>query len=164
MTDVVTRKLYNAKHCYVCGTHQQEGLHASFYVLKSNRLLTVYNPKDVHFGYPNILHGGVISALLDEGMARAYQITHDEPFGVTMKLDIKYIKKVQTTKTLYVVATVIKDTSKIFYTEGYLTDCKEIYAKANASYIKMHMEDVHIHMPYEMITDQKPLKTVELPL
>jgi acyl-coenzyme A thioesterase PaaI-like protein len=164
MTDVIIRKLYNAKHCYVCGTHQQEGLHAFFYVLESNRLLTVYEPKEAHFGYPGMLHGGVMSALLDEGMARAYQITHDEPFGVTMKLDVKYLKKVQTTKTLYVVAKVIKDTSKIFYTEGYLTDGIDIYAKADASYIKMHMEDVHIHMPYEMVIDQTPRKTVELPL
>jgi acyl-coenzyme A thioesterase PaaI-like protein len=163
MKDTITRKLYNAHHCYVCGTKQKDGLHASFYVLKSKRLLTIYHPDQDHHGYPNILHGGITASLLDEGMARSIQIEADTPFGITTHLDITYKKKTPMNQTLYVVAWIVSNKSRMFYTEGYLTNGQDIFAYGKASYMKVDIEDIAPNIGFEMVLDSIPITTVELP-
>lgn len=163
MIDKVIRKLYNAHHCYVCGTKQKDGLHAAFYVLASKRLLTVYHPNNDHHGYPHILHGGISASLLDEGMARSIQIEADTPFGITTHLEITYKKKTPMNQTLYVVAWIVENKSRMFYTEGYMTDGIEIYAHAKASYMKVNIDDIAPNIGFEMVEDASPILTVELP-
>jgi acyl-coenzyme A thioesterase PaaI-like protein len=162
--EYIVRKLYNAKHCYVCGTDNKDGLHASFYVLSSNRLLTVYRPKKDHHGYPSILHGGIIASLLDEGMARVSQVFYDQPFGVTVKLNVDYLKKTPTDKVLYVVSEMKEDKSRIFYASAYVTDLETIYARGEASYMKVPLNSTLYDIPYEMVVDQEALEEISLPL
>jgi len=162
--EAIVRKLYNAKHCYVCGTENHDGLHASFYVLSSSKLLTVYQPKQDHHGYPMMLHGGIISALLDEGMARVSQVYYDTPFGVTVTLHVDYLKKTPTDRTLYVVSEMVSDKSRMFYAKAYLTDLSTIYATGEASYMKMPLDNTLYDIPYNMVVDETPLKEITIPL
>lgn len=163
MIDKVLSKQMNAHHCYVCGTKHEEGLHASFYVLASHRLLAVYHPKPAHGGYPGVIHGGVTASLLDEVMARAYQINHDDPWGMTVDLNVRYHGKVPVAETLYAVGWITEDKSRMFYAKGYITDGKTIFASSEASYIKVYIKDKLHTVGWEYIEDETPLKEVELP-
>ena len=56
--------------CFVCGDKNPIGLNVPFYV-KGDEVVAEYTA-GCHFeGYRDILHGGILSALLDEVMIRA---------------------------------------------------------------------------------------------
>jgi hypothetical protein len=67
----VTAKQPNSKMCLVCGLKNDFGLHASFYELDNGELLGVFTPGDQHQGYPDRLHGGIATAILDETVGRS---------------------------------------------------------------------------------------------
>ena len=46
---------------------------------------------DGHQSYPGILHGGIISAILDETIGLAIMITEENVLGVTVELKLKSI-------------------------------------------------------------------------
>lgn len=163
MIDIIIKKQLNAHHCYVCGTQNEDGLHASFYELQSKRLLAIYHPKPSHGGYPEVLHGGVTSSLLDEVMARSYQINYDDPWGMTAELKVRYLKKVPMLKTLYAVGWIVEDKSRMFYAKGYITDGKTVFATSEASYMKVFVKERLNSVGWEMVLDEHPVTSVELP-
>lgn len=163
MIDQIVCRHPNAHHCYVCGTQQDEGLHVEFYELKSKRLLTIYHPVHAHQGYPKVLHGGIAASLLDEGMARVYQIFHQDPWGMTIDLNIRYLKQMPMDETLYVISELTKDRSRMYEVKGYITNGKEIYAKATASYIKVYVYEQLKSLGYEILENNLPFHEIELP-
>lgn len=163
MIDTVIKKQLNAHHCYVCGTKDDDGLHVSFYELKSERLLGVYHPKSAHGGYPGVLHGGVTASLLDEVMARSFQIKHEDPWGMTANLNIRYLKKIPMIETLYAVGWVVEDKSKMFYAKGYLTDGKTVFATSEASYMKVYVKERLHEVGWSFVPDSHPFQDIELP-
>lgn len=56
--------------CFVCGDKNPFGLNVAFYV-KDNKVVAEYTAGSHFQGYKDILHGGILSALLDEVMIRA---------------------------------------------------------------------------------------------
>ena len=62
--------LPNSRSCFVCGEENIAGLQLRFFI-EDGRIKTRFRPKPHHCGYPNVLHGGVVAALLDETIAWA---------------------------------------------------------------------------------------------
>ena len=59
---------------------------------------------DTFQGYPGIIHGGVIAAILDEAAGRSHMGTGVQPrFMVTAKLEIRYRKNVPVNQPLHLV-------------------------------------------------------------
>jgi uncharacterized protein (TIGR00369 family) len=52
--------------CYVCGQNHPRGLRVRFFVGDEGQVHAHFEPDHSQTGYENIVHGGVISALLDE--------------------------------------------------------------------------------------------------
>ena len=57
-------------YCFVCGEENPSGLHLKFSANKG-KIQTEFIPRKIHQGYKNIVHGGIISTLLDEAMVKA---------------------------------------------------------------------------------------------
>ena len=57
-------------YCFVCGEKNPSGLHLKF-SLHDGKVTTEFVPEKIHQGYKDIVHGGIISALLDEAMVKA---------------------------------------------------------------------------------------------
>ncbi len=164
MLDMLIKRHPNAHHCYVCGTKQTEGLHVKFFELQSKRLLTIYEPNQEHQGYPQVLHGGIAASLLDEGMARVYQIFHQDPWGMTIDLHVRYLKQIPLNETLYVVSELTRDRSRMYEVKGYITsNTQEIYARATASYIKVSVFEKLKSLGYDTIDDAIQNREIELP-
>ncbi|HOJ59939.1 MAG TPA: PaaI family thioesterase [bacterium] len=53
--------------CFVCGRNNATGLDVTFYY-RHGRIEAGFTPKKEHAGYRDIVHGGVLAALLDEIM------------------------------------------------------------------------------------------------
>lgn len=65
-----TIELRDDGYCFVCGPLNPVGLHLSF--KKSGEKVTAsFVPQKIHQGYADIVHGGLIAAVLDEVMVKA---------------------------------------------------------------------------------------------
>ena len=108
MTYKVLKQQNNSAHCFVCGLQNDASLKTRFYECENPDgevvLLAIATPEQRHQSYPNRMHGGVISALLDETIGRAVQITHPDIWGVTVDLNVKYKKPTPLDQPLYIEA------------------------------------------------------------
>jgi uncharacterized protein (TIGR00369 family) len=57
--------------CYVCGAENPAGLHVAFEMDGSGGSRAEYTGRPEHVGFPGIIHGGLLFALMDEAVAWA---------------------------------------------------------------------------------------------
>ncbi|MEI9479272.1 MAG: hotdog domain-containing protein, partial [Deltaproteobacteria bacterium] len=76
-------------NCFVCGEKNPGGLRLSFDIDKEKKTLkTTFVGSPVYQGYDGILHGGILSALLDEAMAK---LSYELGYGtVTASLEVRF--------------------------------------------------------------------------
>lgn len=95
----------NAKHCFVCGVANPFGLRLVFYT-QSNGEVTADIVLPDHFeGYPGVIHGGIIAAMLDEAAGRAFLGGETPRFMYTVKLEVRYRKNTPPGRSLRLVGT-----------------------------------------------------------
>ena len=75
------------QYCFGCGKENPIGLQLEF-IETEDSYRTVFTPRLEHQGYDGIMHGGLISTLLDEVMAR--YIYAKGFHAVTARLDIRF--------------------------------------------------------------------------
>jgi uncharacterized protein (TIGR00369 family) len=66
----VKQRLEDDHYCFICGENNPSGLHLNFSLL-NGKVQTEFISQKNHQGYKNIVHGGIISAILDEAMVKA---------------------------------------------------------------------------------------------
>ncbi len=85
----------SSKHCFVCGVGNPFGLHLKFIETAPGEVTCDCTISENFQSYPGIVHGGVISAMLDEISGRALMGDADSPrFMYTAKLEVRYHKNV----------------------------------------------------------------------
>jgi acyl-coenzyme A thioesterase PaaI-like protein len=88
----------------VCGVENPIGLHLKFYETGPGEVTADLNLPEIYQGYPGIVHGGVIAAMLDEAAGRAHMGPVDVPrFMFTAKLEVRYRKNVPVGQPLQLV-------------------------------------------------------------
>ena len=124
----VIEKQTNSHNCFVCGMDNPAGIKARFYNVENESgekvLLTIVDPKEqpIHQSYPDRMHGGVISALLDESIGRSVQFLHPDIWAVTIDLAIKFRKPVPINETIYIESHITNLGSRAFEGEGRMFD------------------------------------------
>ena len=68
----------NSNHCFVCGRNNPYGLHLKFYESSPGEVIVEYTVPEQFQGYPGVVHGGVVAAILDEVTGRT-QMGGDPP-------------------------------------------------------------------------------------
>ena len=140
--------LYNIKkkqnisgYCLVCGTRNPLSLRTRFYELEDGSLAGVTAPLDEHQSYPERVHGGIISALLDETIGRAVNITEPDTWAVTTHLEVDFKRPVPCNQTLYCLARITSANRKLFTGEGELILADgRVAATAKAKYFKQKLD------------------------
>ncbi len=76
-------------NCFVCGENNPEGLKLHFEIDKEKKVLkTTFIAPPKFQGYDGIIHGGIISTLLDEAMAKlSFELGYNT---VTATLEIRF--------------------------------------------------------------------------
>lgn len=89
MTDLeVTPLQVRADHgCFGCGAANPQGLHLTF-TTTDDGVSATFTPLEVHQGYEHVVHGGIISTLLDEAMAWAVSVTGS--WAVTGEMQVRF--------------------------------------------------------------------------
>ena len=80
--------------CLVCGHLNPSGLKLKFKVQPDGSVAAVFDCLPVLQSYPNVLHGGVISAILDSAMANALFAVRI--VAVTATLEIRFLAPTMT--------------------------------------------------------------------
>lgn len=72
---------------FVHGLRNQHGLQLQ-YTLEGDRVVTVWSPADTHMGFPGVVHGGLVVAVLDDVMGRVPVL--QRRWVVTARLDVRF--------------------------------------------------------------------------
>lgn len=100
----------NSRACFVCGRQNPIGLKLSWYNDPAAQQIRATVTIPEHFnGYPEVVHGGIIAAILDETAGRAIMLDgNHENLMVTLKLEVTYRRPTPTNTPLTVIGWVIK--------------------------------------------------------
>jgi acyl-coenzyme A thioesterase PaaI-like protein len=95
----------NSHFCFICGMENPVGLHLHIYQIAPGEVESTYVAPDHFQGYPGVLHGGIVAALIDEISGRAQMGSDplDPRFMFTAKLEVKYRKNVPIGRRLRIV-------------------------------------------------------------
>ncbi|MEO8357467.1 MAG: PaaI family thioesterase [Chloroflexota bacterium] len=112
MTD--SRKQPNSRMCFICGLENPVGLHLHMYETEPGVVETSYIAPEHFQGYPGVLHGGIVGAIIDEISGRA--LMGGDPmsprFMFTAKLEVKYRRNVPIGRQLKIIGRAVKSKAR----------------------------------------------------
>ncbi len=99
------QKQPTSRMCFVCGRQNPVGLKMNFYEdHDAGEVWVETTVPDDYQGYPGVVHGGIVSAILDETAGRAVLINgSDEDLMATLRLTIRYRRPTPTETPLTVI-------------------------------------------------------------
>ncbi len=142
MKYTITNHQNISKNCLVCGVENEFGLKTRFYETTDKEVVALFQPIKQHQSYPDITHGGISAAILDEVIGRAIMAFHDEKsFGVTIELKMRYRKPVPYGVQLKAVGRITNDNGRMFEGTGelYLPN-GEVAVSAEGKYLRRRLE------------------------
>lgn len=57
-------------YCFACGKMNNHGLKLEF-IIEGEKTVSIFIPQKIHQGFKDVVHGGIISTILDEAMMKA---------------------------------------------------------------------------------------------
>ena len=94
----------NSRYCFVCGLDNRFGLRLRFHQTGPGEVTAEYTAPEHFQGYPGVVHGGIVAAMLDELSGRAHMVGNPPRFMYTARLEIRYRKTVPVGQPLRLIA------------------------------------------------------------
>lgn len=124
--------------CFGCGEQNPIGLRLKFHRV-GDEVRANFAPQKVHEGYAAMMHGGIVSTLLDEAMSWA--VIDRGLLAVTAKMDVEFKRPVPVTEPLLVIGRVTRDRRRLVDAAGELrSKSGEILASAHAIFMRVSEE------------------------
>ncbi len=108
----------NSRHCFVCGLENNYGLKLRFTETGPGEVTAKFTVPEQFQGYPGVVHGGIVTAMLDEVTGRAHITNENTRFMFTAKIEIRFRKNVPIGKPLRIVGRVEKSKSRMASSTG----------------------------------------------
>ena len=109
------KKLEDDHHCFVCGEKNPHGLHLKFSI-HEGKVTSEFVPHKIHQGYKDIVHGGIISTILDEAMVKV-ALMQGLP-AVTAEITVRFKNPLMVGERAIVEATITNMNKKIIETSA----------------------------------------------
>ncbi len=120
--------------CFVCGHDNPHGMRIRFELLDTGVAEAVWTPEAAWDGYPGIVHGGLVSTVLDEAMSKAVAATSIRTFTAGMR--VRYRRPVASGDRFVIRGWVVKRVKRLIEAESSLEGPDGIeYAHAWASFL-----------------------------
>jgi acyl-coenzyme A thioesterase PaaI-like protein len=134
---------YVSRMCAVCGQENSTGLHARFLELDGGELVGAFQPREEHQGYPGRLHGGIATAILDETIGRAINLTQEHVWGVTVELGVRFRRPVPLEEEIRAVGRITEDSGRLFEGTGEIVLADGTVAvEATGKYLKLPIDRI----------------------
>ncbi len=105
----------NYPYCFVCGDKNKKGLKVAFFN-DNGKAKAEYTPSREFEGYKDILHGGIITSLLDEVMIQS--IIARGILTFTVQIEVKFRTPAKIGEKILLEGNIVKDKGKVILTEG----------------------------------------------
>jgi len=104
--------------CFGCGKQNPCGLKLEF-EWDGKVVRSEFTPTELHQGWKGIIHGGILTSLLDEAMG--YAACYENVAGVTAAMETRFKRPVLIGKPLTITAWVSRKTRRLAETEATLS-------------------------------------------
>lgn len=120
----------------MCGTENPHGLHVDFYD-DGVRVWTELEAAEWMQGWPGVLHGGIVTALLDETIGRV-AFLYDR-WVQTAKLSVRFAKPTPLGRRLRATGELVRDAKRLMDMRGTLVDVDsgETLATAEGTFMRL---------------------------
>jgi uncharacterized protein (TIGR00369 family) len=129
-------KIAEHARCLLCGKDNPIGFTLDFRVIRPGMVLATFPCSRVFQSYPETLHGGVISALLDAAMTNCLFSLGE--VAVTAELVVHYLRPTRLDLQAEVVAEVQKSRWPIYQMTAELRQAGVALARAEAKFVNRH--------------------------
>lgn len=128
-------------HCFGCGDQNPIGLQLRFRELDGGGVWADLIPDRRFEGYHGMLHGGILSTMLDEAMSWA--VMADGNVGVTARMTVRFREPAAVEGRLRVVGRVTGSRSRVIDAAAEVFECEsgDVIAEAEARF--MRVKDEH---------------------
>ena len=127
------------QRCFVCGQRNPYGLHLVFRV-EGDEVVADFQPREEHQGFPGVIHGGIVAAVLDETLGRTSVLGKNKEWTMTGKLEIRYRRYVPYGPLLRVRARLDLERRRMLQASGALTladDESTVLAEAQGMFLPL---------------------------
>lgn len=141
----------NSAHCFICGVENRDGVHVRYYETTAAdgtpEVLARLTGQPHHQGYPDRMHGGIITGILDETMGRAINIGAGQDaniqWGVTVELNVRFLRPVPLQVELTARGRITATDRRSFSAAGelYLPDGR-VAAEATGRFAQLRLEQI----------------------
>lgn len=113
-------RVENNNRCFACGQENPFGLQVNPDIAPDGRQVKIECTPPSHFqGWTNIIHGGILSTLMDEAITYVGIASFDGP-AVTAQLEIRFKQPALAGSKLTITANRIKVTKRLIEAEAYI--------------------------------------------
>lgn len=127
--------------CFACGPKNENGLQLTFERL-GNQVVTTYQGREQHQGFPGFLHGAVITGLLDEVMSRVPVL--ENRWGMSARLELRFRLPINANERVTATAEKSGGRGNIINTKAWITlPDGRVAVEATGSYALLSQETLN---------------------
>ena len=127
--------LFDNERCYVCGKDNPIGLRVAFDVDRHSRTIAGrFTPLQEHEGWRGIVHGGILTALLDEAMVKL--AAHMGVPAVSAEITVKFKAPAAPGEELIVSGRIVKEAGRLIEADAMILNGPIIVAEAKGKLLR----------------------------
>jgi acyl-coenzyme A thioesterase PaaI-like protein len=123
------------ENCFACGKNVKNGLNLKFKLLEDNTLCGEFKIHKSYQGYDNILHGGIISTILDCSMINLFYMKKGIELK-TVKLKILFRQPIPVGEVIIVKALMGKPIRHFYKAKSQIILGNKVFAEAEGYFRK----------------------------
>jgi acyl-coenzyme A thioesterase PaaI-like protein len=126
----------SSKMCFVCGRDNPNGLHMHFFAASDGSVHAEYVPRETDQGYPGVVHGGLLTCMLDELIGRT--AIASDLWCMTAKIQVRFRKPVPVGAPLKLKGEITKSDGRVLQGRGEIRLADDTLAvEAVGTYIRI---------------------------
>jgi acyl-coenzyme A thioesterase PaaI-like protein len=137
------KELPHTRGCFVCGEANPLGLNLRFHT-DGQTVHARFIPGTEHIGFKGVVHGGLISTVLDEVMVWAAGV-RTKRFAFCAEMTVRFLLPAQPGAELKLLGELVEDRrGRVFHTRGELREAVSdaLLATASGKYLPVPLEQV----------------------
>jgi uncharacterized protein (TIGR00369 family) len=129
-------ELRDNQFCFVCGKKNPSGLGIDFAINEEERTLhATYTPPHAFQGFEGIVHGGILSTLLDEAMGKlAFSLGHQV---MTAEMTVKFKAPAKTGEEISIFGRLTQETKRLILAEAKIVRGPVVIAEATGKLLRI---------------------------